>query len=160
MCSTNRKKATRRTTEVARLMVRVLSSNRGSVKGPPGVVLPERAEKKALGIKRAKPATSIKPEPVSLMTSWKACSSRLIPPTKKQVPRQRSRLAKMEPRMAAWMTGIRLLFVSEEIRTINSTISTTELKVVSIKTPSTLGNFRASSPPAKPSKLAAGTIAI
>ena len=39
---------------------------------------------KALGIKRPKPATSIRPEPTSLIASSKSCSSRFRPPTKKQ----------------------------------------------------------------------------
>lgn len=74
------------------------------------------------------------------------------------MPKQRSKLARMEPRMAAWMTGMR--FPGERSRTMNSTISTTELRVVSSKTPSILGSFLANSPPAKPKRFADGTMAI
>ena len=74
------------------------------------------------------------------------------------MPKHRSKFARIEPRIAARMTGTESL--PFEIKTMNSTISTTEPSVVSMITPNTLGTFLASSWPAKPIRFAAGTIAM
>ena len=90
-----------------------------------------------------------------------------MPPKKKQSPRQRSKFVNIEPRMAAWMMGIRLPsspFSSSAlcfaISTMKRVISTIEPKVVSIRIPATFGILRANSCPAKPRRLAEGTMAM
>lgn len=60
------------------------------------------------------------------------------------IPRQSSRLAKMEPRIAARIT-VTFVFPPWTISTVNKMISTIDPKVVSSITPATFGNFRASS---------------
>jgi hypothetical protein len=77
----------------------------------------------------------------------------------KQKPRQSNMLARMEPRIAARITGT---FWSLPVTnsTMKRTISTTDPSVVSAMTPSTLGNLRASSEPQKPTVLAAGIMAM
>ena len=91
--------------------------------------------KKALGIRSPKPAISRSPLPTSLMTSSNSCSERLKPPAKKQVPKHSRRLASIEPRMAALMTGMRLLSTLLWSKTIKRTISTIPPRKVSSKTP-------------------------
>ena len=55
-----------------------------------------------------------------------------MPPTKKQNPRQSSRLARIDPRMAARMTGMSELSPgSRASRTMKSTISTMPPRKVS-----------------------------
>jgi hypothetical protein len=49
------------------------------------------------------PATNINPLPTSLATSWKTCSSLRMPPAMKHIPRQSSRFARIELRIAARM---------------------------------------------------------
>lgn len=61
-----------------------------------------------------------RPLPTSLIVSSNFCSARFNPPTKKHIPRHRRRVARMEPRIAAWMTEN--LF--SDRRTIKRTIST------------------------------------
>lgn len=118
---------------VARLIFKMLSS---SVAITSAEELLKEVEK-ALGMSRPKPATSIKPLPTSLIASSNSCSSRFMPPTKKQKPKQRSRFARIEPRIAALMTGIRssvvLLFLDSRI--MNNTISTMPPRNVSRRTP-------------------------
>lgn len=82
-------------------------------------------------------------------------------PATKHDPRQRRRLAKIEPRMAALMTGTFDPFLSLLSSTMNRMISTTEPRVVSKTTAIAFcGILRESSCPAKPSMLAAGTMAM
>jgi hypothetical protein len=49
-------------------------------------------------------AVKSSPLPVSLTVSLNDCSSRLIPPAKKHIPRQSKSVANIEPKIAAWMT--------------------------------------------------------
>lgn len=63
-----------------------------------------------------------KPLPASLIASLNVCSSSSSPPTKKQAPKQKSIVARMEPRMAALITKYMSLFR----RTMKRTISTME----------------------------------
>lgn len=77
----------------------------------------------------------------------------------KQKPKHSNMLARMEPRMAARITGT-LVSLPVTSRTMNSTISTTDPRVVSATTPMTFGSLRASSEPQKPTVLAAGTMAM
>ena len=50
---------------------------------------------------RAAYAVKSKPLPTSLTASSNSCSSRRMPPTKKHIPRHRSCVAKIEPKIAA-----------------------------------------------------------
>jgi hypothetical protein len=92
---------------------------------------------------------------------------RYIPPTKKHSPRHSSKLVRMDPKIAAWMTGMRFPCSDEPfpvwclaMRITKRIISTIDPNAVSIKIPETFGIFLANSWPAKPSKLATGTIAM
>ena len=105
------------------------------------------------------PATNISPLPTSLTPSWKVCSSRLRPPAKKHAPRQSSKLARMDPKIAALIIGIEFS-PSLVMNTMKRMISTTDPNVTSSKTPNTTGSLRASSWPQKPIRLAAGIMAI
>ncbi len=127
--STYIEKATRSMTAVIRLMWRTLSLRTASGYEP----LSE--PKKAEGIRSAKPAIKSNPLPTSLMTSSNSCSVRRRPPIKKQKPRHSNRLARIEPSIAALMTGIRLLSTLLWSSTMKRTISTSPPRKVSSKTP-------------------------
>ena len=81
------------------------------------------------------PATNIKLLPTSLTASWNSCSSLLIPPAKKQVPKHKSKLARMDPRMAALM--MKICSLPRLMSTMKRMISTREPNVVSIMVPMT-----------------------
>ena len=77
------------------------------------------------------------------------------------VPRQRSRLARMDPKMAALITCTLESPLDVPIKTMNRMISTMEPNVVSRTTAKALlGILRENSWPAKPSKFAEGNIAM
>ena len=88
-----------------------------------------------MGIRSPKPAMSNRPCPTSLTTSSKSCSSLNKPPAKKQKPRHSNKFASMEPRIAARMTGMRLLSTLLWSRTMKRTISTMPPRKLSSSTP-------------------------
>lgn len=76
-------------------------------------------------------------------------------------PRQSSKLARIDPNMAALITWTFESPLEVLSNTMNKMISTTEPNVVSRTTAKALfGIFRENSWPAKPSKLAAGNMAM
>jgi hypothetical protein len=78
----------------------------------------------------------------------------------KQIPKHNNILASIEPRIAARMTGTLASPLLVLSKTIKSTSSTIEPKVVSTITPSTFGTLRANSDPANPTMLAVGIMAM
>jgi len=74
------------------------------------------------------------------------------------MPKQNSKFARIDPRIAARMTGT--FRFPPTIKTVNKIISTTLPNVVSNITPATFGIFLASSCPPNPTKFAAGIMPI
>ena len=127
------KYAISRMTDVMRLILSVLSSRIVGVKF--SVNEPFRELKNAVGMRSPKPAVNSRPLPTSLTTSSNSCSDLLKPPAKKQHPKHSSRLASIEPSMAALITGMRLLSTLLWRRTMKRTISTIPPRKVSKSTP-------------------------
>lgn len=103
----------------------------------------------------------ILPELVPPTASWIFCSLCLMPPNKRQIPRQSNIFARIDPRIAALMIVTEFpAALGRAMRVMNRTISTTVLSKVSTAIPATWGSMRDSSCPAKSKVLAHGMMAM